>query len=193
MASLASQLAGDSLPIEAQHLGLKLLQHLVSFHDRAQFSDSTHAAPAQSECKLTYSNKRNIVAEQSTRSQGVLINMEVMYMLSQKVPLLSPSLIGSAFQVLPWLQIMFRWQEFAQHEQHELATMCYNLFKGSGNASTAWIVRSKSSLLLSLVTKRMGQPFWEQLLRELLPYATRGPIEAEKVIKSALEQHLLNS
>ena len=80
-----------------------------------------------------------------------------------------------------WLQVMFRWQDFAQQEKHELATLCFSLFKGSGNASSAWVVRSKSSLLMSLVTKRMGQPFWEQLLQELLPYASRGPIEAEKV------------
>ncbi len=81
---------------------------------------------------------------------------------------------------------MFRWQEFSQQEQHELATMCFSLFKGSGNASTAWVVRSKSSLLMSLITKRMGQPFWGQLLRELLPYATQGPPEAEKVSSSSL-------
>lgn len=76
---------------------------------------------------------------------------------------------------------MFRWQDFTQQEKHELATLCFNLFKSSGNSSIAWVIRSKSSLLMSLVTKRMGQPFWEQLLQELLPYASRGPLEAEKV------------
>lgn len=76
---------------------------------------------------------------------------------------------------------MFRWQEFSQEDQVQLATQSFNLFKSTGNSPTGWVVRSKGSLLMSLIAKRMGQPFWEQLLRELLQIAADGPVQAEKV------------
>ena len=79
------------------------------------------------------------------------------------------------------LQVMLRWQEFNGAEQVQLANMMFDLFKVTGNTSSTWAVRSKGALLMSLVSKRMGQPFWEQLLPELLKYSSAGPVQAEKV------------
>ena len=36
VATLASQLAGERMPLEVQHFGMKLLQHLVSLHAQAE-------------------------------------------------------------------------------------------------------------------------------------------------------------
>lgn len=75
-------------------------------------------------------------------------------------------------------QIRLRWQVFPKAEQQQLASMVFSLFKAAGGS---WSVRNKSSLLISLVTKRMGQRFWEQLLPELQSYAKEGTLQTEKV------------
>lgn len=79
------------------------------------------------------------------------------------------------------LQIMLRWQEFSQEDQQQFAAMVFTLFKTVGDNSSGWVARSKASLLISLIAKRMGQAFWEQLLPELIRFAAEGPTQAEKV------------
>jgi hypothetical protein len=66
--------------------------------------------------------------------------------------------------------------------------MIFSLFKTTGST---WLVRNKSSLLISLVTKRMGQRFWEQLLPELQTFAGEGPLQTEKVRPYPLDPNMV--
>lgn len=84
---------------------------------------------------------------------------------------------------------MLRWQDFSQEERNQLASMIFTLFKTTGNTLHTWVVRNKGALLMSLISKRMGQAFWEQLLPELLSYSNAGPIQAEKVCLLLLDGH----
>ena len=63
----------------------------------------------------------------------------------------------------------------------KLAEAAFKLLQETGNSEASWAVRSKAALLLTLVIKRMGQPFWEELLPGLVAFAAHGPVQAQKV------------
>lgn len=84
------------------------------------------------------------------------------------------------------MQVAYRWGELSDVERQQLARGCQSLLVGTGNTPATWAVRSKAALLVALVTKRMGQPFWEAMLPELLAYAGQGPVQAEKARPASL-------
>ena len=74
-----------------------------------------------------------------------------------------------------------RWNEFPAADHVKLAEAAFKLLQELGTHEASWAVRSKAALLLTLVIKRMGQPFWEELLPELIAFAANGPVQAQKV------------
>lgn len=148
------------MPLEVQHFGFQLLQHLV--RSLVPFLTSDASPRLERTCPLVEKQPRISAPCNST------------------LDILLATAGCLALQHLA-LQVTYRWGELSAAEREQLARGSQTLLVNTGNTPLTWAVRSKAALLVALVTKRMGQPFWETMLPELVAYAGQGPVQAEKV------------